>query len=90
MMWFPELFDRFQKFEELYPNQTASVCDVTNTISQLESHNLCSKSVSETVFMHSLITVSAAVPSNIFAILCIDRLGRKFFLGKLILLFLLS
>jgi hypothetical protein len=32
--------------------------------------------------MESLITVAAAFPSNILAVLFMDRLGRKFFLGK--------
>ncbi|XP_046382792.1 synaptic vesicle glycoprotein 2C-like [Ischnura elegans] len=29
-MWFPELFNRFEEFQEKHPNLTASVCEVSN------------------------------------------------------------
>lgn len=32
MMWFPELFDRFEKFEKSNPNQTMSVCAVSGVV----------------------------------------------------------
>ncbi|XP_071449837.1 synaptic vesicle glycoprotein 2B isoform X1 [Hetaerina americana] len=83
MMWFPELFSRFDEFSREHPNKDASVCDVTSYVVTSGSHShadLCTDKIESFVFMESLITVAAAIPSNIFAVLCIDRLGRKFFL----------
>lgn len=87
-MWFPELFNRFDEFNRHHPGQDASVCEVTNFVVNNGSHiGLCSDKIESTVFMESLITVAAALPSNIIAVLGMDRLGRKFFLGKLTLNF---
>lgn len=32
MIWFPELFYRFEAFESSHPGQSASVCDVSSVI----------------------------------------------------------
>ncbi|XP_050313387.1 synaptic vesicle glycoprotein 2B isoform X1 [Anthonomus grandis grandis] len=83
MMWFPELFNRFDEFSHLRPNETASVCQVTNFVVNMGSQQdgaVCNDKISQSVFMESLITVAAALPSNIIAVLGMDRLGRKFFL----------
>lgn len=87
MMWFPELFNRFDEFSRYHNGTTtASVCEVTDFVVNLGSQaeqGECSGRITETVFMESLITVAAALPSNVLAVLGMDRLGRKFFLGKL-------
>ncbi|CRL02157.1 CLUMA_CG015079, isoform A [Clunio marinus] len=83
MMWFPELFNRFDKFAESHPNVTdVGVCEVTNFVvqSQAAINHECTDHIPSTVFLESLITVAAALPANIIAVLGMDRLGRKFFL----------
>lgn len=83
MMWFPELFNRFDEYSRLRPNETASVCQVTDFIVSMGSQHdgaICNEKISQSVFMESLITVAAALPSNILAVIGMDRLGRKFFL----------
>lgn len=30
MIWFPELFDRFEAYEKLHPGESVSVCEVSN------------------------------------------------------------
>ncbi|XP_066155610.1 synaptic vesicle glycoprotein 2B-like [Euwallacea fornicatus] len=83
MMWFPEMFNRFDEYNRLRPNETANVCQVTDFIINMGSHQEgaeCNDQISQSVFMESLITVAAALPSNIIAVLGMDRLGRKFFL----------
>lgn len=83
MMWFPELFNRFDEYSRLRPNETASVCLVTDFVVNMGSQQegaVCNEKISQSVFMESLITVAAALPSNVIAILGMDRLGRKFFL----------
>jgi len=84
-MWFPELFNRFNEYSEAHKGQAATVCEVTEYVvkADLQSKDkLCSDKIQSDVFMESLITVAAAFPSNILAVLFMDRLGRKFFLGK--------
>lgn len=84
-MWFPELFNRFNEYSQAHRGQETSVCEVTEYVvkTDLESDdNLCSDKIDSDVFMESLITVAAAFPSNVLAVLFMDRLGRKFFLGK--------
>lgn len=84
MMWFPEMFNRFDEYNRVRPNETASVCQVTDFVVKMGSQQhgaVCNEKISPSVFMESLITVAAALPSNIIAVLGMDRLGRKFFLG---------
>ncbi|OXU22761.1 hypothetical protein TSAR_004124 [Trichomalopsis sarcophagae] len=84
MMWFPELFNRFDEFHREHPGQSASVCEVTNYVVNKGSHsdeNFCTDKIGASVFQESLITVAAAIPANVVAVLLMDRLGRKFFLG---------
>uniref|UniRef100_A0A0K8SSY1 Synaptic vesicle glycoprotein 2B n=3 Tax=Lygus hesperus TaxID=30085 RepID=A0A0K8SSY1_LYGHE len=83
MMWFPELFNRFDEYARMHgPDQKAGVCEVTEYVVQLGSgsDSLCSDRITSAVFLESFITVAAAVPSNIIAIIGMDSLGRKFFL----------
>jgi len=83
MMWFPELFNRFDEFSREHPGQSASVCEVTSFVvgsGSQQDGGQCSDRIESAVFMESLITVAAAIPSNIVAVLGMDRLGRKFFL----------
>jgi VNT family MFS transporter (synaptic vesicle glycoprotein 2) len=57
---------------------------VTEFVVKTGSHShvdLCSDKIESGVFLESFITVAAAIPSNIFAVLGMDTLGRKFFLG---------
>lgn len=84
MMWFPELFNRFDEFNRDHPGAAASICEVTDYVVNKGSHsdeNFCSDKIGASVFMESLITVASAIPANIIAVLGMDRLGRKFFLG---------
>lgn len=60
--------------------------DYITKIKALETDNVpdsfCTSSVAGSVFLESFITVAAALPSNILAVLGMDKLGRKFFLGE--------
>lgn len=84
MMWFPELFNRFDKYFKDNPTETsASVCVVTEYATShggQEVTNVCDSNIPESVFIESLITVAAALPSNVLAVLTMDLLGRKFYL----------
>lgn len=83
MMWFPELFNRFDEYSRAHPGQSATVCQVTEYVVTSGSHaqtGTCSSTISSSVFMESLISLSAALPANLISILFMDKLGRKFFL----------
>ncbi|XP_022188783.1 synaptic vesicle glycoprotein 2B isoform X2 [Nilaparvata lugens] len=77
MMWFPELFNRFDKFEILHPNETASVCDVSAIY---ETQHICDDNIDMSVYMHTLIIGIACIPTSFWLPLCVHRLGIKFFL----------
>ncbi|XP_017870658.1 PREDICTED: synaptic vesicle glycoprotein 2B [Drosophila arizonae] len=84
MMWFPEVFNRYEEYEKSHPDQPADICAVTDYVVdqlQKESHNgTCNSDIPQSVFMESLITLASALPANLFAILGMDLLGRRFFL----------
>lgn len=88
MMWFPELFNRFDEYSKAHNGmKNATVCQVTEFITGLkefEDKNVpdafCNNNIAGGVFLESFITVAAALPSNIIAVLGMDKLGRKFFL----------
>ncbi|KAG4065741.1 hypothetical protein HA402_012419 [Bradysia odoriphaga] len=83
MMWFPELFHRFDIYDTAHPGQSASVCQVTAYVVNATSHladGECNSSIPSSVFLESLISLAAALPANVIAILGMDRFGRKFFL----------
>lgn len=85
MMWFPELFNRFDEYDRHHPGQGASICQVTDYVVNKGSHSAdsgCTSNIESNVFKESLITVASAIPANIIAVMGMDRLGRKFFLGK--------
>ncbi|XP_039958679.1 synaptic vesicle glycoprotein 2B [Bactrocera neohumeralis] len=82
MMWFPELFNRFEEYSHDHPDEHAGVCTVTKyVVAQGETETgTCSAQIPQSVFQESLISLASALPANLIAILGMDLLGRKFFL----------
>lgn len=80
MMWFPELFDRFEYFEREHPGQAASVCEVSGKALSPPSE-VCPNQIDDSVFLHTLIVGLACIPTSLWLPLCVHRLGAKFFLG---------
>lgn len=87
MIWFPELFYRFEEFETLHPNERASVCEVSSVVlpgNITNTHDeFCGEPISNSVFLHTLIIGLACIPTSFWLPLCVHRLGAKFFLGKI-------
>lgn len=79
MIWFPELFTRFEEYEALYPNSTASVCEVSSVGSDDAD---CSEALNDNVYLHTIIIGLACIPTSFWLPLCVHRLGAKFFLGE--------
>ena len=81
-MWFPELFNHLDRYYEKYPNVTKTVCQiVSEEIPQPDDTVNCDGYIpQDDVFINSFIMSIAAAPGNLWTIVCMDKLGRKFFL----------
>ena len=84
-LWFPELFHKLDIFYKENPEASKSVCEITNYRSnstEIEDE-FCSNPIPDAkVFTDSFLISISALPGNIWTIICMDKLGRKFFLGK--------
>ncbi|KAL5245387.1 hypothetical protein ACI65C_012797 [Semiaphis heraclei] len=84
MMWFPELFNRFETFERQQPGVDVSVCQVSSVYIEqdgaLNTADLCGSAVGESVYSHTLWIGVACIPTSLWMPLCVHRLGAKFFL----------
>ncbi|XP_060801756.1 synaptic vesicle glycoprotein 2C [Amyelois transitella] len=86
MIWFPELFNRYETYEKAFPGTHASVC----TVAEYKVDNLeggveddpfdCMKTIDKSVYMHTLIVGLACIPTSLWLPLCVHKLGAKFFL----------
>lgn len=84
-LWFPELFNKLDQYYKYHPNETVSICEVTDFVpppEDLLKDEFCQANVapSNSVFINSFIISLAALPGNVWTIFHMDKLGRKFFL----------
>ncbi|XP_058826222.1 synaptic vesicle glycoprotein 2B-like isoform X2 [Topomyia yanbarensis] len=90
MIWFPELFDRFEHYETRFPDTSASVCDVSSIvlgdINGTLVDDFCGGSIDTSVFLHTVIIGIACIPTSFWLPICVHRLGAKFFLVSSLLL----
>eukprot|EP00088_Acartia_fossae_P019815 TRINITY_DN2157_c0_g1_i18.p1 TRINITY_DN2157_c0_g1~~TRINITY_DN2157_c0_g1_i18.p1 ORF type:complete len:533 (-),score=59.66 TRINITY_DN2157_c0_g1_i18:164-1762(-) len=85
-LWFPQLFSKLKEYEDQHPGSDMNVCTVisqgtnsTSSGSDLDCAN--HEPPASEVFLDSFIISCAAGPSNLWTILCMDKLGRRFFLS---------
>lgn len=71
---------------EVFKCFQVSVCDLTKYHGNTTQHNACEEdggqSVDTSALISILITSIAPLPANMWTIVCMDKLGRKFFLGE--------
>jgi len=83
-LWFPELFSKLQTYYDDHPGESISVCEVVDSgyVSNATSSVSCAdrEPTKDQVFINSFIISLSAAPSNLWTILMMDKLGRKFFL----------
>lgn len=84
-MWFPELFNKLNNYYSVHPGDSITVCEVIGkdvTAAELNSTVSCENRnpPDDQVFINSFIISMSSGPSNLWTILCMDKLGRKFFL----------
>uniref|UniRef100_A0A336M5U0 CSON011276 protein n=1 Tax=Culicoides sonorensis TaxID=179676 RepID=A0A336M5U0_CULSO len=77
MIWFPELFNRLEKFEVLYPNDTVTMCAASKVV---VDQSICQEHIEDEVFIHTLLVGLACIPSSIWLPSCMYKLGVRFFL----------
>ncbi|KAL7294930.1 hypothetical protein TKK_0011851 [Trichogramma kaykai] len=82
MIWFPELFNRFDEFKRTNPNDTASVCIVSSLPVNLTTPAIdeCPVEIGNDVFLHTVYIGLACIPGSIVLPLFVHKLGAKFFL----------
>lgn len=82
MIWFPELFYRYREYEQLNPNRSASVCDVSSiVVGNSTAAKFCNgEAIENEVYFHTLIIGLACIPTSLILPACIHRLGAKFFI----------
>jgi len=76
-LWFPELFNKLDVYYTDHPNATVSVCEVTDYKPTINVVTDCT--VSNEVFINSFLISIAALPGNVWTMVHMDKLGRKFF-----------
>ncbi|XP_043479354.1 synaptic vesicle glycoprotein 2B-like [Leptopilina heterotoma] len=83
MVWFPELFTRFEDFELEHPGQSTSVCIVSsltgNSTTNFNPHD-CDPGIPSSVYLHTVYIGLACIPGSIILPLFVHKLGAKFFL----------
>lgn len=82
MIWFPELFYRFEEYQKTNQDKPASVCDVSSVvITNGTSMNFCDGDpIDSSVYWHTVIIGLACIPTSLILPACIHRLGAKFFI----------
>ena len=76
-LWFPELFNKLDVYYTDHPNATVGVCEVTDYKPPINIVTDCT--VSNEVFVNSFLISIAALPGNVWTMVHMDKLGRKFF-----------
>ncbi|XP_076294067.1 synaptic vesicle glycoprotein 2B isoform X1 [Lasioglossum baleicum] len=82
MVWFPELFTRFEQFEHQNPGETTSVCIVSalsDNATNVDPFG-CDTVITPSVYLHTVYIGLACIPGSIILPLFVHRLGAKFFL----------
>ncbi|KYQ53909.1 Synaptic vesicle glycoprotein 2B [Trachymyrmex zeteki] len=82
MVWFPELFTRFEQFEHANPGETTSVCIVSTLPDNTTFFNPygCDTIIAPSVYLHTVYIGLACIPGSIILPLFVHKLGAKFFL----------
>lgn len=83
-MWFPEIFERFNQFENYHPNQYASVCVVSQTFSSTDDSQpkICNNTINTRVFIDTFIIGLSCIPTSVSLSYFMHKVGKKFVLSK--------
>ena len=87
-LWFPQLFTKLDQYYTENPNATVSVCEITDFKPHGTDNKdpFCGPPPTSQVFTNSIYISLAAAPSNLWTVIHMDKLGRKFFLGNVFII----
>lgn len=85
MIWFPELFHRFEEYEKHHGESEASVCIVSNIVLN-ENDKFCGDPINDDVFWHTVIIGLSCIPTSLLLPACIHRVGAKLFICTYLLI----
>ncbi|XP_015108435.1 synaptic vesicle glycoprotein 2C [Diachasma alloeum] len=81
MVWFPELFTRFEEFEVEHPGESTSVCIVSLPTNSTQANPYgCGNIIATDVYLHTVYIGLACIPGSIILPLFIHKVGAKVFL----------
>lgn len=90
-MWFPDLFDRFEMYNWVHPDEQAGICDVQKGVIPIDDYEIkmefCKKPIDNQVFLFTMIIALSCVPSSISLSYLINKFGKKTLLSKYKFLF---
>ncbi|XP_070508560.1 synaptic vesicle glycoprotein 2B-like [Chironomus tepperi] len=78
MIWFPELFYRFEEYEAKHGEAEASVCIVSNI--RRKEDEFCGNPIKNDVYWHTVIIGLSCIPTSLLLPACIHRVGAKLFI----------
>ena len=82
-VWFPELFNRLEQYQEAHPGASpAAMCDIIDASVNGTSVDPCAAAASSSAYSDEFIVAAAPALLNVWTIFHMDKLGRKFFLGE--------
>ncbi|KAF7995435.1 hypothetical protein HCN44_006542 [Aphidius gifuensis] len=82
MVWFPELFTRFEEFEIDHPGESTSVCIVSSLSGNgtiIDPYG-CNTIIAPSVYLHTVYIGLACIPGSIIIPIFIHKVGAKVFL----------
>ncbi|RZC36930.1 synaptic vesicle glycoprotein 2C-like, partial [Asbolus verrucosus] len=83
IMWFPEIFERFNQYELAHPNSTASVCTVSESskdTTEVFFPEPCNPAIDSRVFLDTIIIGLSCIPTSVSLSFFMKKLGKKFVL----------
>lgn len=81
MIWFPDLFTRFNDYDQQFAGEPASVCVVSSIVVTNGTNDFgCADKIADDVYWHTVLIGLACIPTSLILPVCIHRLGAKFFI----------
>ncbi|XP_014487353.1 PREDICTED: synaptic vesicle glycoprotein 2B-like [Dinoponera quadriceps] len=90
-LWIPELFNRFENYQQLHPNASATVCELIRDISQSLNITIadepflpldgvakeCKPNIDERVFINALTINAVSLPGNLISGFLANKVDRR-------------
>ncbi|XP_044738660.1 synaptic vesicle glycoprotein 2C-like isoform X2 [Chrysoperla carnea] len=82
IMWFPDLFDRFDQYQATHSADANGICEVTSVAVPTNATilDICKEPIDDKVFLYTLIVALSCIPTAISLGFWMDKLGKKYLL----------